>query len=122
MCPLDHVSGRTFVHNFERTLDGPFPVFKQVLKLEVESDQNVNDPDMKAAILEEFVDTAAIAELEYCDAEAYKTLREKFHRGQKLSEFVKQCKEMCTREPLRSIIEEKKKNGMLVDLCQKKIP
>ncbi|ROL29831.1 hypothetical protein DPX16_0888 [Anabarilius grahami] len=43
------------------------------------------------------VDTAAIAELEYCDAEAYKTLREKFHRGQKLSEFAKQCKEMCTR-------------------------
>ncbi|ROI15919.1 hypothetical protein DPX16_23249 [Anabarilius grahami] len=67
------------------------------------------------------VDTAAIAELEYCDAEAYKTLREKFHRGQKLSEFAKQCKEMCTREPLRSIIEEKKKNGMLIDLCQKKI-
>ncbi|KAK9971243.1 hypothetical protein ABG768_024617 [Culter alburnus] len=29
------------------------PVFKQVLKLEVESDQNVNDPDVKATILEE---------------------------------------------------------------------
>lgn len=66
------------------------------------------------------VDTAAIAELEACDAEAYKTLREKFHRGQKLSEFAKQCKEMCIMEPLRSIIEEKKKNGMLIDLCQKK--
>ncbi|RXN13100.1 coiled-coil domain-containing protein 106-like [Labeo rohita] len=46
------------------------------------------------------VDTAAIAELEACDAEAYKTLREKFHRGQKLSEFANQCKEMCTKEPL----------------------
>lgn len=33
------------------------PVFKQVLKLEVESDQNVNDPDVKAAILQEVSDT-----------------------------------------------------------------
>lgn len=32
------------------------PVFKQVLKLEVESDQNVNDPGVKAAILEEVRD------------------------------------------------------------------
>lgn len=32
-------------------------MFKQVLKLEVESDQNVNDPDVKAAILQEVSDT-----------------------------------------------------------------
>ncbi|XP_056110213.1 coiled-coil domain-containing protein 106-like [Rhinichthys klamathensis goyatoka] len=65
------------------------------------------------------VDTAAIAELEACDGEAYKTLRETFHRGQKLSQFAEQCKEMCMKEPLQSVIEQKKKNGLLIDLCQK---
>ncbi|CAM4509280.1 unnamed protein product [Leuciscus chuanchicus] len=29
------------------------PVFKQVLRLELESDQNVNDPDVRASILQE---------------------------------------------------------------------
>ncbi|XP_051962705.1 coiled-coil domain-containing protein 106-like [Xyrauchen texanus] len=66
------------------------------------------------------VDTAAISELEACDVEAYKTLRETFHRGQKLSQFAEQCKEMCMKEPLRSVIVQKKTNGLLIDLCQKK--
>ncbi|KAI7804159.1 coiled-coil domain-containing protein 106-like isoform X2 [Triplophysa rosa] len=65
------------------------------------------------------VDHAAIAELEACDLEGYKTLRESFHRGQKLSLFAEQCKEMCRMEPLRIVIEQKRKNGSLIDFCQK---
>lgn len=65
------------------------------------------------------VDNAAISELEACDIEAYKTLRESFHRGMKLSLFAEKCKEMCNKEPLRSVIEQKKKNGLLIDFCQK---
>jgi len=55
------------------------------------------------------MDTAVIAELEACDGETYKTLRETFHRGQKLSQFAEQCKEMCMNEPLQSVIEQKRK-------------
>lgn len=65
------------------------------------------------------VDTAAIAELEACDIEAYKNLRGTFQRGQKLSDFAERCRELCRQEPLQSTIEEKKKAGMLIDFCER---
>ncbi|XP_056101380.1 coiled-coil domain-containing protein 106-like [Rhinichthys klamathensis goyatoka] len=64
-------------------------------------------------------DTAAIAELEACDIEAYKNLRGTFQRGQKLSNFAERCRELCRQEPLQSTIENKKKVGLLIDFCER---
>ncbi|KAK7151688.1 hypothetical protein R3I94_008135 [Phoxinus phoxinus] len=66
------------------------------------------------------VDSSAIAELEACDTTAYNQLRAAFKKGQKLSDFADRCKQLCTQEPVRSAIEEKKKNGELIDILQKK--
>ncbi|XP_042571023.1 uncharacterized protein LOC122135550 [Cyprinus carpio] len=63
--------------------------------------------------------TAAVAELEACDIEAYKNLRGTFQRGQKLSDFAERCRELCRQEPLQSTIEETKKAGMLIDFCER---
>jgi len=43
-------------------------------------------------------DTAAIAELEACDIEAYKNLRGTFQRGQKLSNFAERCRVLCRQD------------------------
>ncbi|XP_052004301.1 coiled-coil domain-containing protein 106-like [Xyrauchen texanus] len=63
------------------------------------------------------VDTSAIAELEACDITAYNKLRAAFQKGQKL--FADRCRQLCTQEPVCSAIEEKKKNGELIDIPQK---
>lgn len=64
-------------------------------------------------------DTAAIAELEACDLEAYNNLRGNFQRGHKLSDFADQCRELCRQEPLQSTIENKKKAGLLIDFNER---
>ncbi|MGL5903523.1 MAG: hypothetical protein ACRCZO_12640 [Cetobacterium sp.] len=64
-------------------------------------------------------DTAAIAELEACDKEAYDKLRSTFQKGQKLSDFAEWCKEFCRQESMQSMIDDKKKAGMLIDFCER---
>ncbi|KAK9972406.1 hypothetical protein ABG768_025713 [Culter alburnus] len=65
------------------------------------------------------VDTSAIAELEACDITAYNKLRAAFQKGQKLSDFADRCRQLCTQEPVCTAIEEKKRNGELIDIPQK---
>ncbi|KAK9978703.1 hypothetical protein ABG768_020442 [Culter alburnus] len=65
------------------------------------------------------VDTSAIAELEACDITAYNKLRAAFQKGQKLSDFADRCRQLCTQEPVCTAIEDKKRNGELIDIPQK---
>ncbi|KAF4114037.1 hypothetical protein G5714_004260 [Onychostoma macrolepis] len=65
------------------------------------------------------VDSCAIAELEACDITAYNKLRATFKKGQKLSDFAESCRQLCTQEPVCTAIEEKKRNGELIDITQK---
>lgn len=65
------------------------------------------------------VDTCAIAELEACDITAYNKLHATFQKGQKLSDFAERCWQLCRQEPVCTAIEEKKRNGELIDISQK---
>ncbi|ROJ27983.1 hypothetical protein DPX16_0028 [Anabarilius grahami] len=65
------------------------------------------------------VDTSAIAELEACDITAYNKLCAAFQKGQKLPDFADCCRQLSTQEPVCTAIEEKKRNGELIDIPQK---
>lgn len=67
------------------------------------------------------MDTCAIAELEASDVTAYNKLRATFQKGHKLSNFAEYCRQLCREEPVCTAVEEKKKNGELIDFAQKKI-
>ncbi|XP_034160172.2 PR domain zinc finger protein 15 isoform X2 [Pangasianodon hypophthalmus] len=65
-------------------------------------------------------DSACIAELAECDEDAYNRLRASFKRGDKMSDFVARCKELCSEEPLKTEIIKKKEAGSLLDIFERK--
>ncbi|KAL0985655.1 hypothetical protein UPYG_G00160050 [Umbra pygmaea] len=63
--------------------------------------------------------SAPIAELALVDPNTYKNLIKGFKPGDKLSDFVDKCKNVCQAEEIANIINEKKKEGSLLRIYKR---